>query len=147
MFSVLMTSIMKSEPLLPSVRGGMSFSERSACGTSGTLEAGAGCAAALPVAESNEIAGPAAATPARNWRRLMRFDMLDFSFAQADRRSPADAPASIWLRNEIAYVRGTGERREWSKPGGLPPCYAQPLFRQAFLRRPAPHFRFSTPTG
>jgi hypothetical protein len=67
MSKVLRTSTMKSEPLLPCVKGGISFNERSSCGTGGMLEAGTVCAAAaFPVAEINPMAGPAAATPARN---------------------------------------------------------------------------------
>src|ERR1700704_5370749 len=77
MFSVLITSTMKSEPLRVSVSGVASGSTFSFGGTGGTLvtRGGAVWAAALPAAAARPSAGPAATAPARNWRRFILGDL------------------------------------------------------------------------
>src|SRR6267142_3426618 len=77
MFSLLITSTMKSEPLRASVSGVASGSTFSLGGTGGTLAArGASvCAAALFAAATRPSAGPAATAPARNWRRFILGDL------------------------------------------------------------------------
>src|SRR3954468_5949844 len=77
MFSVLITSTMKSEPLRASVSGVASGSTFSFGGTGRTLAArGAGvCALALFAAAARPSAGPAATAPARNWRRFILGDL------------------------------------------------------------------------
>ena len=67
MSSVLIASTMKSEPERPCVIGCVVPRWFSLDGVAGTVgRAGAGAAAALPVAAASPIAGPAAATPAKN---------------------------------------------------------------------------------
>src|SRR5258705_7104136 len=77
MFSVLITSTMKSEPLRPCVSGVASGRTFSLGGTGGTLvPRGAGvCATALSAAAARPSAGPAATAPARNWRRFILGDL------------------------------------------------------------------------
>src|SRR5258705_13465042 len=76
MFSVLITSTMKSEPLRPWVSGVASGSTFSLGGTGGTLDPrGADvCAVALLAAVARPSAGPAATAPARKWRRFLLGD-------------------------------------------------------------------------
>src|SRR5438309_12079359 len=77
MFSVLITSTMKSEPLRVSVSGVASGSTFSLGGTGGTLtpRGGGVCAAALLAAAARPSTGPAATAPARNWRRFILGDL------------------------------------------------------------------------
>src|SRR6266571_8015482 len=118
MFSVLITSTMKSEPLRASVSGVASGSTFSLGGKGGTLapRGGGVWAAALPAAVARPSAGTAATAPARNWRR---FILGDFDKAASlifganlplvgDKTKRAAVPmGSARIRNERSRISKT----------------------------------------
>src|SRR6266849_5001032 len=127
MFSVLITSTMKSEPLRASVSGVASGSTFSLGGTGGTLDPrGAGvCAAALFVAAARPSAGPTATAPARNWRRFILGDLDKAASLAFGRNLPFRAhktkPAVVLIRSTRIRSEPNGTQ-EPNKKARVSPC-------------------------